>query len=1055
MSATAEPKTCRKCGQPLGGLAPSGVCPRCLLLTGFDETNVDSLSGFDDTLGAHHSQPGISMQRFGDYQFLEEIARGGMGIVYKDRQVSLDRVVAVKMLLFGQYTSQEFVHRFRIEASAAASLQHPNIVAIHEVGVHQGQHYFAMDFVDGPNLAQFVRNEPLPAKRAAMYAKTIAEAIQFAHQRRILHRDLKPSNILIDSSDQPRITDFGLAKRLAEDSELTLTGQVLGSPNYMPPEQASGRRERFGPPSDVYSIGAILYYALTARPPCVGETLADTLQQVLHKEPVALRLLTPNVPADLETICLKCLQKEPSRRYATAQELADELGRFLRDEPILARPVTRVERAWRWCRRNPTLARSLTLVLLLLLALGIGSPIAALRIRGAQQDAEENLYVKNIHQAIEAINNDDLVGSKELQRAIEQSPSQQAIRGWEWRYLANRSRPEQLKILGRHDSWFAELAVSPDRRRLATISEDGMTRVWDLATERMSAEWLAHFSPMKNEPDWPRHSVVFTPDGSTLITSGNDQAIRFWTTSNPIQQTQQITNLPVTVNRLAISPDGHLLAGQGESQEVYIWRLNKSAPELATTFKTDFSVPSGISFSPDNGVLLVGWADQHIMRYDLSDLEHPREIAPLIGAAPPFTFSKDGRWLATAGPSRHVVRRWIWSDLTRLPDLSVQGGMVDGFAFSPDTRLLVAGLYGGQINAWEVTNRAPQAATVLHGHEEPVLSVAFGLRGDQLRLLSIGCDKTIRLWNPFVERDEMVLRLGTPVLAVEVSRDGKYFATVTRTPIPPGEKKAPKMYTLQLWDWKARSRQASVNFDGKGYAPRIVFSPNTQRVAVTAYGELTFYRVPSLQFEKRAGFRSLAFSPHEDWLAYIGNHGIVKRASLDAAESLLVSGDNFERIALSPDSRILAGSTEFGSIGLWDARDGRHIKELPGHTLRVPALSFTADGKTLISAGWDGRLGIWDLETPAQSKFLRGHNNDFTCAVVSRDGRTIATGGDDSMVRLWNVSHRQEIAVLQGHSDTVNSLAFSGDGEWLVSGSDDGTVRFWHAPPLEEIAPAD
>src|SRR5262249_10871303 len=196
----------------------------------------------------------------------------------------------------------------------------------------------------------------------------------------------------------------------------------------------------------------------------------------------------------------------------------------------------------------------------------------------------------------------------ELLRAIEESPSQRAVRGWEWRYVANRSRPEQLKVLGRHDSWLAELAVSPDHRHLATISEDGMTRFWDVGTEKMIAEWPAHFKPLKDQPDFTRHSVVFTSDGSTLVTSGNDRAIRFWTSSQPIQQTQQITNLPVAVNRLAISPDGRLLAGQAE-HHVYVWRLTKSAPELVTNFVTAASVPTGIGFSPDSQVLLVGWVD--------------------------------------------------------------------------------------------------------------------------------------------------------------------------------------------------------------------------------------------------------------------------------------------------------------------------------------------------------------------------------------------------------------------------------------------------------------
>ena len=305
------------------------------------------------------------LRRFGDYELLEEIARGGMGIVYKARQVSLDRIVAVKLLLLGQYASEEFIHRFRIEASAAASLQHPNIVAIHEVGVHQGQHYFAMDFVDGPDLAKVVRDGPLTARRAAGYVKTIAEAIHFAHTRRILHRDLKPSNVLIDSNDQPRVTDFGLAKNLASDSELTLTGEVMGSPGFMPPEQASGERNKMGPTSDVYSLGAILYHALTGRAPFVGQSAGDTLQQVQNNEPVAPRLLVPSVPKDLETICLKCLQKEVARRFADAQELAEELGRFLRGEAICSRAVSRGEHVWRWCRRKPAVAGSLASAVLI------------------------------------------------------------------------------------------------------------------------------------------------------------------------------------------------------------------------------------------------------------------------------------------------------------------------------------------------------------------------------------------------------------------------------------------------------------------------------------------------------------------------------------------------------------------------------------------------------------------------------------------------------------------------------------------------------------------
>jgi serine/threonine protein kinase len=296
---------------------------------------------------------GTKVRYFGDYELLEEIARGGMGVVYKARQVSLNRVVALKMILAGQLATEADVKRFKTEAEAAAQLNHPNIVAIHECGQHDGQHYFSMDFVDGHNLAELTAGKPLSAERAARYVKTMAEAVHHAHLRGVLHRDLKPSNVLIDAADQPRITDFGLAKQMEKPFSVTQTGAVLGTPSYMPPEQAGGRRGEVGPPSDVYSLGAILFELLTGRPPFQGDTTMAILVQVLEAEPVSPRKLNPETPADLATICLKCLEKDPSRRYHSARELAEDLGRFLDHEPVLARPASRGRRLWSWARRRP------------------------------------------------------------------------------------------------------------------------------------------------------------------------------------------------------------------------------------------------------------------------------------------------------------------------------------------------------------------------------------------------------------------------------------------------------------------------------------------------------------------------------------------------------------------------------------------------------------------------------------------------------------------------------------------------------------------------------
>jgi serine/threonine-protein kinase len=293
---------------------------------------------------------------FGDYELIREIARGGMGVVFRARQVSLNRPVALKMILAGQLASETDVKRFHIEAEAAANLDHSGIVPIYEVGEQEGQHYFSMGFVEGQSLSQRLADGPLPSREAAALLVKVAEAVEYAHQYGVIHRDLKPANVLLDRSGNPRVTDFGLAKRVQGDSGLTGSGQIMGTPSYMPPEQAGGRRGEVGPAADIYALGATLYALVTGRPPFQAATAMDTVLQVLSDEPVPPRRLNASIPRDLETICLKCLEKEPGRRYASAAALAADLRRFLTGEPIAARPVTWLERAAKWARRKPELA---------------------------------------------------------------------------------------------------------------------------------------------------------------------------------------------------------------------------------------------------------------------------------------------------------------------------------------------------------------------------------------------------------------------------------------------------------------------------------------------------------------------------------------------------------------------------------------------------------------------------------------------------------------------------------------------------------------------------
>ena len=339
---------------------------------------------------------------FGDYELLEEIARGGMGVVFKARQTSLNRIVAVKMILSGQLASPEDVQRFRTEAEAAAQLDHPGIVPIYEVGVHEGQHYFAMGFVEGASLAARVSDGPLPPREAAEIVCTVAVAVQYAHDHGVIHRDLKPGNVLLDKDGKPRVTDFGLAKLIENGSDLTGTGQILGTPSYMAPELAASQGNAAGPTVDVYALGAILYEMLTGRPPFRGETALETLDQVRSAEPIPPHRLRPGMPRELETICLKCLHKDSARRYAGAGALAEDLGRYLEGRPIQARPAGAWERLTKAARRHPAYAVLLGFSVLMIAAAASGIVFHNLRMQEQVERADENA-----DQALQAKNRAD------------------------------------------------------------------------------------------------------------------------------------------------------------------------------------------------------------------------------------------------------------------------------------------------------------------------------------------------------------------------------------------------------------------------------------------------------------------------------------------------------------------------------------------------------------------------------------------------------------------------------------------------------------------------
>ncbi|MCW5558714.1 MAG: serine/threonine protein kinase, partial [Verrucomicrobiae bacterium] len=383
---------CSRCAAPLGRDMAGGVCAACLL-----EDALPAAEGFGEATPDHElARDTALLQRFGPYELLEEIGRGGMGVIYKARQPGLDRVVALKMLLAGEFADAKARERLLREARIAARLTHPGIVTIHEVGEYGGRPYFAMEYVPGPNLSQLCRDGLLPVNAAVRYAEQLARAVHYAHQQGVIHRDVKPANVLISPADEAKLTDFGLTKSLGDP---TRTIESAGSPNFMAPEQADSSLGKPGTHTDVFGLGAILYYLLAGRPPAVGESLSETLRAVATGEPMPPRQLRPALPRDLETITLKCLEKEPGRRYGSALAVAEELSRWRNHQPIHARPATGPERFTKWVRRRPAVAALSAAVTVSLLGGLVATTGQWRRAEGERHEALRHAYAADIQAA--------------------------------------------------------------------------------------------------------------------------------------------------------------------------------------------------------------------------------------------------------------------------------------------------------------------------------------------------------------------------------------------------------------------------------------------------------------------------------------------------------------------------------------------------------------------------------------------------------------------------------------------------------------------------------